>query len=83
MRRCTPQASQRELTAGAPERERFAFTKNCGGWDEISRQFVCLTVPAGDLIDQATVIDGDTIEIQRRLRLSPGSGSLGNLKNAP
>jgi hypothetical protein len=35
---------------------------------------------AGDLIGQATVIDRDAIEIQRRIRLSPGSGSLGKFK---
>jgi hypothetical protein len=29
------------------------------------------------LIDQATVIDCNTIEVQQRIRLSPGSGSLG------
>jgi hypothetical protein len=44
---------------------------------------VCLTVRAGDLIDQAAVIDRDTIEVQLRIRLSPGSGSLGDLKNTP
>jgi hypothetical protein len=33
----TPQAAQRELTAGA-EGTRFEFIKNCGGVGEISRQ---------------------------------------------
>jgi hypothetical protein len=81
VRRPTPQAAPRELTAGAPERGRFEFIKNCGGWDEISRQFACFAVPAGDLIDQATVTIAIRSKFSGAFGLVLDQAASANLKN--
>jgi len=63
-------------------------------WDEISRPFACLRRSgAADLIGQATVIDGNAIEIHgsafgfgpstHQRPANPGSGSVGKFQECP